>query len=137
MSFRGDELKENERMASYYDGQDWTEVKIRGKPKTTTSSQTTQKQSFTPNSHRSGNAGGHQRKLEEATDIIKPKKLTSESKQQIVTYRMSKKLSQEQLNQECRFPVNTIREIEAGRLTPTTSQLNTLNRVLKTGLHLE
>jgi ribosome-binding protein aMBF1 (putative translation factor) len=137
MSFLGDYVKENERQASFFDGQDWTEVKIRGKPKTTTSAQTTQKQSFTPNSHRTGNPSSHERKLEQSTDQIKLKKLTSESKQQIVTYRMSKKLSQDQLNQECRFPVNTIREIEAGRLTPSTAQLNTLNRVLKTGLRLE
>ena len=136
MSFRGDELM-NERQASFYDGQDWTEVKIRGKPKSTTSNQNIQKQSFTPNSHRMVNPGSHARKLEQATDVIKTKKLTSESKQHIVAYRMSKKLTQDQLNQECRFPVNTIREIEAGRLTPTTAQLNTLNRVLKTGLHLQ
>lgn len=136
MSFRGDELM-NERQASFFDGQDWTEVKIRGKPKTTTSNQNIQKQSFTPNSHRMGNPGSHARKLEEATDVIKTKKLTSESKQHIVSYRMSKKLTQDQLNQECRFPVNTIREIEAGRLTPTISQLNMLNKVMKTGLKLE
>ena len=136
MSFRGDELM-NERQASFYDGQDWTEVKIRGKPKTTTTNQNIQKQSFTPNSHHMGNPGSHERKLDQATDVVKPKKLTSESKQHIVAYRMSKKLTQDQLNQECRFPVNTIREIEAGRAHPSPKQLNVLNSVLQIALRYE
>jgi ribosome-binding protein aMBF1 (putative translation factor) len=134
MSFRGDELKENERMSSYFDGQDWTEVKIRGKSKP--SSSTTTVQNHSPNIRKSSE-GSHMYKLENSTDIIKPKKLTAESKQAIVTFRSTKSWTQQQLNQECRFPVNTIREIEAGRLTPSIQQLNMLNRVLKTGLRLE
>jgi len=54
-----------------------------------------------------------------------------------VTRRTAAGWNQVQLNQQCGFPVNTIREIEAGRLTPNTQQLNTLNRVLKTGLKYE
>ena len=80
---------------------------------------------------------GHLRKLEEADTPMKLKKLTAASRQEIVTRRTAASWNQTQLNQQCLFPVNTIREIEAGRLTPTTQQLNTLNRVLKTGLKLE
>ena len=50
---------------------------------------------------------------------------------------MSQSWDQVDLNVQCQFPVNTIREIEAGRLVPTIQQLNPLNRVLKTGLKLE
>jgi ribosome-binding protein aMBF1 (putative translation factor) len=64
------------------------------------------------------------------------KKLAPESRQEIVNIRAANKWSQVDLNQRCSFPVNTIREIESGRLTPTIGQLNTLNRVLKTGLKL-
>jgi DNA-binding transcriptional regulator YiaG len=64
------------------------------------------------------------------------KKLAPESRQEIVNIRVANKWSQADLNQRCSFPVNTIREIEAGRQPPTIGQLNTLNRVLKTGLKL-
>ena len=75
----------------------------------------------------------HARKLADA-DVAKPKQLAPESRQEIVTKRAAMKKSQVELNQLCSFPVNTIREIEAGRVCPTIGQLNTLNRVLKTGL---
>jgi ribosome-binding protein aMBF1 (putative translation factor) len=77
-----------------------------------------------------------QRKLAEADAPTKVKKLAAESRQEMVNKRAANKWSQQDLNQQCNFPVNTIREMEAGRLTPTIQQLNTLNRVLKTGLKL-
>ncbi len=77
----------------------------------------------------------HARKILNS-EIAKPKQLAPESRQEIVTTRAAMKKSQVELNQLCNFPVNTIREIEAGRLCPTIGQLNTLNRVLKTGLKL-
>ena len=75
----------------------------------------------------------HARKLADS-DVAKLKQLAPESRQEIVTKRAAMKKSQVELNQLCSFPVNTIREIEAGRVCPTIGQLNTLNRVLKTGL---
>lgn len=75
-------------------------------------------------------------KIADATIAGKFKKLAPESRQEIVTFRAANKWSQVDLNQRCSFPVNTIREIESGRLVPTIGQLNTLNRVLKTGLKL-
>jgi ribosome-binding protein aMBF1 (putative translation factor) len=68
-------------------------------------------------------------------DIAKPPKtLSSESRQEIVNKRAAAGQTQTQLNVLCNFPVNTIRDIEAGRYSPTPAQLNVLNRVLKTGL---
>jgi len=72
-------------------------------------------------------------KIEE-TEIAKPKMLTAESRQMIIQKRVALGKNQVQLNQDCRFPVNTIREIEAGRLCPTVQQLNMLNRVLSASL---
>ncbi len=77
----------------------------------------------------------HARKLADA-EIAKPKQLAAESRQEIVAKRAAMKKSQVELNQLCNFPVNTIREIEAGRVCPSIGQLNTLNRILKTGLKL-
>jgi ribosome-binding protein aMBF1 (putative translation factor) len=50
--------------------------------------------------------------------------------------RAAMKKTQVELNQLCSFPVNTIRDIEAGRLTPNPGQLIRLNAVLKTKLTL-
>ena len=82
------------------------------------------------------NEAAHARKIAEADTPIKLKTLTGASRQEIVVRRTANKWSQQDLNQHCNFPVNTILEIEAGRVTPTTQQLNTLNRILKTGLKL-
>ena len=78
----------------------------------------------------------HARKLADAETAGKVKQLAPESRQEIVTLRAAMKKSQVELNQMCNFPVNTMREIEAGRITPSIGQLNTLNRVLKTGLKM-
>lgn len=79
----------------------------------------------------------HMDKIAHAEGPMRPKKLTKESLQTIVSFRTANSWDQVQLNEACQFPVNTIREIEAGRLVPTIQQLNTLNRVLKSGLKLE
>ena len=72
-------------------------------------------------------------KLEE-TEVGKLKDLSAESRMELVQKRVALNKSQMQLNQDCRFPVNTIREIESGRLCPTPTQINMLNRVLKASL---
>lgn len=116
--------------------QDWEPVRIQrftasGKPAVAGGNRAT-----APMARQNPDAA-HLRKLDAADTPVKPKRLTAQSRQEIVTRRTTAGWNQTQLNQQCLFPVNTIREIEAGRLTPTTQQLNTLNRVLKTGLKLE
>ena len=78
-------------------------------------------------------AAQHKRKVEE-TEIGRPKQLSAESRTEIIQKRVALGKSQVQLNQDCRFPVNTMREIESGRLCPTQPQLNMLNRVLKSAI---
>ncbi len=68
-------------------------------------------------------------------DLPKPtKSLSSESRALIVRKRTEAEQTQTQLNTACSFPPNTIRDIESGKLCPTPTQLNVLNRVLKTQL---
>lgn len=76
------------------------------------------------------------RKVDEATEPIKMKELSQESRQSIMSARAESKRTQVELNQLCKFPVNTIREIEAGRLTPGSNQINIINRILKLQLKL-
>jgi ribosome-binding protein aMBF1 (putative translation factor) len=73
----------------------------------------------------------------EREEFVKPKVLTSESRQALIAARLALKKSQAELDAQCAFPKNTIREIEAGRLTPTGPLLNRLNRELKISLRLE
>ncbi len=112
------------------DCQDWTPTTI------TSSKATAASKTAAAASRKVAPEVAHARKVEQADGPVKPKQLAPESRQEIVNTRAAMKKSQVELNQLCNFPVNTIREIEAGRLTPTIGQLNTLNRVLKTGLKL-
>lgn len=74
----------------------------------------------------------------EEEDIPKLKKhLSSQSRTQITSKRVERGQSQVQLNQECAFPPNTIRDFESGRAVPTPTQLNILNRVLGLALKFE
>ena len=113
------------------DCQDWTPVKIHGHAGRGAVPV------LVPTTAYKGNPeAAHARKLAETDAPVRLKTLTAASRQEIVSRRALEKWSQQDLNQRCNFPVNTIREIEAGRLTPTIQQLNTLNRILKTGLKL-
>lgn len=77
-------------------------------------------------------------KLAEAIDVKKPKVLSRDAIATIQNYRrQNNNLTQKQLDQQLSFPPNTMNKLEARLLAPSPSQLNTLNRVLKTGLTLE
>ena len=69
-------------------------------------------------------------------NFVKPKMFSQESKQTIIDYRITNKISQSQLDMMCSFPKNTIQQLESNKIGPTTKHLNTLNRILKTGLTL-
>jgi ribosome-binding protein aMBF1 (putative translation factor) len=74
-------------------------------------------------------------KLAAANEPVKSKYLSLETRQEITNRRVSKLWTQADLNKYCSFPVNTIREIESGRVSPSTQQLHVLNRILKGGIH--
>ena len=107
------------------DGQDWTPVVVnKKKPK----AQIVEK-ACDPDA-------ALKRKLEDDTIHVKPKMFSHESKQTIIQFRIANKLSQTDLDARCSFPKNTIQQLEANKRAPTTKELQTLNRVLKTGLTL-
>ena len=72
----------------------------------------------------------------EREDYVKPKMLTSESRQQLVQARLALKLTQQQLDQKCSFPPHTVNHLEANKRAPSTRELMILNQVLKCGLKL-
>jgi ribosome-binding protein aMBF1 (putative translation factor) len=65
------------------------------------------------------------------------KTLSAESRQAMMRLRAEQKWSQRDLDMRCSFPANTVRDLESGKVAPSTTQLNIINRVLKTGLKLE
>lgn len=106
------------------DCQDWAAVTVRRQGKTA---------SGTTRSSVVSSDVANARKLEQDV-VVKKKVLSAESRTALVEGRVSKKWTQDQLNQQCAFAPHTIREIEAGRLQPTGPQLNTLRRVLGVAL---
>jgi ribosome-binding protein aMBF1 (putative translation factor) len=77
-------------------------------------------------------------KLAAADDIKKPKVLSRDSVTTIQNYRrQNNNLTQKQLDQLLSFPPNSVNKLEARLISPTGTQLNALNRLLKTGLTLE
>ena len=102
------------------DHQDWQTVVVRGKK------QADAKKAHSPVSAHTA----LMRKLDQ-DEPVKIKKLSNESRQAIVQARVALSMNQTQLNTACSFPLNAIRDIEAGRATPSPTQKNVLNRVLK------
>jgi ribosome-binding protein aMBF1 (putative translation factor) len=121
------------------DGQDWTPVIVSKKSYASALRSATLSSGarVAPAPVRRSNEVFHLAKVEAAEAPVKMKTLTAESRQKIVAYRGLKQITQKQLDQACSFPANTMRELESGRLTPSTGQLNTLNRFVGGGLKLE
>ena len=114
------------------DNQDWTPVTIKKKGSSGSSGSSSSSR-LVPRQAIPGSAA--LRKLED-TEFGKPKQLSVESRNEIVQKRVALGKNQVQLNQDCRFPVNTIRDIENGRICPTGAQLNMLNRILRSAIKL-
>jgi ribosome-binding protein aMBF1 (putative translation factor) len=104
------------------DGQDWEIVQIKKRGTKANANTNTNKIQITP-------AAAAARKIEQA-DVGKPRALSVEMRTEITQRRVALGKNQVQLNQDCRFPVNTIRDIESGRYCPNPSQLSLLNRIL-------
>jgi ribosome-binding protein aMBF1 (putative translation factor) len=111
------------------DCQDWETIKIRSISKKTAPSRP---------AHAAGTKALRAVEDDDAPPKA-PRSLSAASRAEIVRLRtaMEPKKTQAELNTACSFPPHTIRDIEAGRLTPTPTQLNVLNRVLKTNLKYE
>ena len=118
------------------DNQDWTPVTIKkkGSGGNGSNSNGLGPKVIVPRQQQDGSAA--LRKLE-MTDFGKPKQLSVESRNEIVQKRVALGKNQVQLNQDCRFPVNTIRDFENGRLCPTGAQLNMLNRMLRSAIKFD
>ena len=75
-------------------------------------------------------------RLEDDEIMVKPKMFSQESRNKIVQFRITNNISQIQFDTMCSFPRNTIQQLESNKKAPSQKELQTLNRVLKTGLTL-
>lgn len=108
------------------DCQDWTEVRIKRKSDAVKKQHTTVASSVATAS-----------RIERSDEPVKTKKLSSEGLKKIIQARLERKMTQADLNKECAFVSNTIRDIESGKTQPTGNQLNILNRVLRLQISFE
>jgi ribosome-binding protein aMBF1 (putative translation factor) len=126
---------EDNRTPSFYDGQDWTLVTIKKKPTKPKAEPVEKSHVNQRNNHLSLSGknlqGAQARKLAESTDIKKPRTLSLETQKEISATRNSLGLTQTELNKKCQFPMNTIRDIESGKINPTPQQMDALSRELK------
>jgi hypothetical protein len=76
-------------------------------------------------------------KLDASDTPTRSKLLSAAAVRTIQEYRRANSMTQDQLNTACGFPVHTIKKLELRTAAPEIRQLQTLNRVLKTGLTLE
>ncbi len=79
----------------------------------------------------------HARKLDESDMPIKPKYITSESKQELIRARLAQSLTQDKADARCALPKHTFRDLEAGKLTPSPAILRAISRELGVNLKLE
>ena len=69
------------------------------------------------------------RKVENA-ESGKPKMLTAESRSAMAAARLAKKMTQKDVDMRGSFPPNSCNSWEAGRICPTSAQVQSLHRIL-------
>ena len=70
------------------------------------------------------------RKIENS-DNVKIRQLSGDARKELTQRRVALGKTQVQLNNDCKFGLNIIRDIESGKYCPLPQQLNVLNRVLR------
>lgn len=110
------------------DCQDWNPVIVRGKSVPKTSGTSGPKPSA---------EAIRLAKLANNEEVKKARVLSKESRLAMMQLRAAQKWTQRDLDMRCSFPANTVRDLEAGKMAPSSGQLSRLNQILKTGLKLE
>jgi ribosome-binding protein aMBF1 (putative translation factor) len=106
--------------------QDWDRVIIHGK----SASSTTIKKAIAPRYNFSPEAIKMQKI--EAGEIIKPKILSIDARQELIKGRVAKGYNQEKLAQALAIPANLYKDIENGKTIPQHNILNKINNFLGT-----
>ena len=109
--------------------QDWETVTIYGKG--TNIDKQNKRQGNTETKAKYDNSySSTQRKLEQATDIVKPKLINPKIKKAILTARNAKKLTQKELANRVQVQPNIIQQYESGTIKADIKVLHSMERVL-------
>ena len=76
------------------------------------------------------------RKIENS-DAVKVRQLSGDARKELTQRRVALGKTQVQLNNDCKFGLNIIRDIESGKYCPLPQQLGVLNRVLRCNVKFE
>ena len=106
------------------DSQDWTPVVVKKRNTSTNNAKPANPEAL------------RLQKYENDEIFVKPKMFSQESRNKIIQYRITNKISQTDLDHACSFAKNTVQQLEANKRAPSSKELQTLNRLLKTGLTL-
>lgn len=106
--------------------QDWDSIVLRSSPRRTAAGEP-------PKPKRTASAVAAA-KIDAATDIVKPKFFSRESVLAIQEYRREQNLTQRGLDGRLSFPAGTMNHLEGRTVAPTSTQLQTLNNLLKKAL---
>ena len=112
------------------DGQDWNPIVLRSFGQKSAARGASSRGAGASSRYTPTEESVRLRRLESEDMPIPTKHLSSESRTEMIRARTTKGMTQVQLNTGCAFPIHTIRDIENGKLCPTSTQMNTLKRIL-------
>jgi hypothetical protein len=110
--------------------QDWSQVVLRSTTRTAAAAAATVPTKRTASAIAAA-------KIDKTDDIVKPKYFSRESVLAIQEYRRDQNLTQRGLDGRIGFPAGTMNHLEGRTAAPTSTQLQTLNNMLKKALTRE
>lgn len=113
--------------------QDWDTVVLRGKGKNVDAKKRRDGQTETRGKFDSSKSSA-MRKLDDATEVVKPQRINPLIKQRIIQGRTAAKLSQKELAQRCQVQPQIVQSYEKGSVKADVAVLRKMERILKVKL---
>lgn len=113
--------------------QDWETVVLRGKGKNVDAKKKRDGETETRGKY-DGTKSSAMRKLDNATDVVKPQRINPKIKERIVQARAAQKLTQKELGVRCQVQPTIIQQYENGKAKADVNVLRKMERVLKVKL---
>ena len=113
--------------------QDWETVVLRGKGKNVDAKKKRDGETETRGKF-DGTKSSAMRKLDDATEVVKPQRINPKIKERIVQARTVNKISQKELAQRCQVQPTIVQQYENGKAKADVNVLRKMERVLKVKL---
>ena len=113
--------------------QDWETVVLRGKGKNVDAKKKRDGETETRGKFDSSKSSA-MRKLDDATEVVKPQRINPLIKQRIIQGRTATKLSQKELAQRCQVQPHIVQSYEKGSVKADVAVLRKMERILKVKL---